>query len=364
MSVILKGTVSKIQENNNTGVGPGACTNITVSQYYDYIVISWTNPSDIISNGVTLSKYDHTVLVRNTNHCPENAKDGDVLYTGNSTYYTDSNVTKNTKYYYRLFVYDTNKKCNNSTSMIKEVYFYGFDPVLSNNTWDQIAKASENDAVPYTWNIGDEINVTLSGNYNETITLQIWDFKHFNKSDGSGKAGICFGMKGLMKNEDKLNITNSIAAWSTSTMKNTTIPKIISSMPASLQNVLKQVNTYANEQGGRGKSIGTLSTDKVFLPGATEIFGERILNGDQYNVESNQKQFPIFTDAASRIKKGYYQYTGETTAKAYYTRSSEYAETRIAIFVDFSGNLYYNGAAVVHGYNADVNGGICLVFNV
>ncbi len=124
MSVLLKGTVSKIQKNDNTtGVGPGTCTNIAAYQYYSYISISWTNPSDIILNGVTLSKYDHTVLVRNTNHYPENAKDGNVLYTGNSTYYTDSNVTKNTTYYYRLFTYDTNKKCNNSTSMIKEVHF-------------------------------------------------------------------------------------------------------------------------------------------------------------------------------------------------------------------------------------------------
>ena len=75
-------------------------------------------------------------------------------------------------------------------------------PVLKENTWEEIIWASEHDYIPDTWKVGDEIDLTLSGKYNETVTLQIWDFKHFDKSDGSGKANILFGMKHLMKKEN------------------------------------------------------------------------------------------------------------------------------------------------------------------
>ena len=74
-------------------------------------------------------------------------------------------------------------------------------PILKDNTWEQIIAASETNSIPSTWKVGDEIDLTLSGKYNETVTLQIWDFNHYDKSDGSGKANICFGMKNLMKDK-------------------------------------------------------------------------------------------------------------------------------------------------------------------
>ena len=301
MSIILKGNNIS---SSDKGIGPSEVTNIKASQNASSIILSWTNPSNVVINGTTLSTFDHVIVVKNASQVPSSEKDGTVIYNGKSTICTDSNVAKNTKYYYRFFVYDTNKLCNNNINMIIECTFYEINPILKNNTWEQIVAASESGIASSLWKIGDEIDITLSGTFNETVTLQIWDFKHFDKADGSGKAGIVFGMKHLMKNYQSMNSSNTNSGgWNDSAMRNTVMQNIYKSMPSNLQNAIKEVNTYAN--AGRystSSSVGKLCKDKVFLPGFMELFGSSYWS-DQSDTESNQKQFSIFTDNNSRIKK-------------------------------------------------------------
>lgn len=343
MSIILKG--NNISSNNN-GIGPSEVTNIKASQNASSIILSWTNPSNVVINGTTLSTFDHVIVVKNSSQVPSSEKDGIVIYNGNSNTCTDSSVTKNTKYYYRFFVYDTNKLCNNSMSMIVESTFYGIDPILKNNTWEQIAAASESGMASSLWKVGDEINLTLSGTFNETVTLQIWDFNHFDKSDGSGKAGIVFGMKNLMKNTQVLtpDSNSNYGGWNDTTMKKTTMGQILSSMPSNLQNYIKEVNTYANVgDNSTSNSVGKLSKDKVFLPGCTEV-GFTL----QSSTESGQKTFPIFTNNKSRIKK---LSNGSGDAQQWWTRSPSYYDrySFVSVYSGGGNNRYdcpYNSRGV------------------
>ena len=352
MSIILKG--NNISSNNN-GIGPGEVTNIKASQNASSIILSWANPSNVVIDGTTLSIFDHVIIVRNESRYPTSIKDGNTIYSGNGTTCSDSDVIKNKKYYYRFFVYDTNKLCNNNMSMIIENTFYGIDPILKNNTWEQINAASEGDAIPSTWKVGDEINITLSGTFNETVTLQIWDFKHFDKSDGSGKAGIVFGMKNLMKDVQYMNSshTNS-GGWNNTAMKKTVMANIYNSMPTDLQSYIKEVNTYANQGlGSSSSSTGLLSKDKVFLPGMTEMFGKNY-KPDQSETEKNQKKFPIFTNDNSRIKK---LSNGSGDAYQWWLRSAIYGNNSDCFCdVTIYGTHDYTGAS--YGY------GVCFCFNV
>ena len=351
MSIILKG--NNISSSNNDGIGPSEVTNIKASQNASSIILSWTNPSNVVINGSTLSTFSYVTIIRNEERYPMSAKDGKIVYSGNGTTCSDSDVIKNKKYYYRFFVYDTNKLCNNNMSMIIESTFYGIDPVLKNNSWEQIAAASESGNIPSTWKVGDEIDLTLSGTFNETVTLQIWDFNHFDKSDGSGKAGIVFGMKNLMKNTQVLtpNSSSNSGGWNDTTMKKTTMGQILSSMPSNLQNYIKEVNTYANQGGASSSSsIGKLSKDKVFLPGCTEVgFSFTYQSGS----ESGQKQFPIFTDDNSRIKK---KNNGSGDAYYWWTRSPYYYNSDIFVLVSSDGSNDQNYPSSSHG--------VCFCFNV
>lgn len=357
MSVIVRGGASAtISGASSKGFPPGDVSSIVTTVNDGRVLIKWSDPADTVIDGSTISAWKGTLLIRNADHYPESIKDGDVVVDNTtrdkykSTWYTDSGLTNNTKYYYRFFPYNTAKVYNDSSNLVFAAIPLSFAPTLKDNTWEQIKAASEGDAVPSTWKVGDEIDITLSGTFNETVTLQIWDFKHFDKADGSGKAGIVFGMKNLMKNTQKMNSsdTNS-GGWNDTYMKKTVMQNILKSMPSNLQSYIKEVNTYANLGGGTSSTnAGRPSKDKVFLPGCTEV-------GFTYqsNTESNQKTFPIFTDNNSRIKK---QSNGSGSAYYWWTRSPSYYSSGYFCIVYSDGNG--------NGNNASDSGGVCFCFCV
>ena len=357
MSVLIKRTDSSSGGGSSKGYPIGNVTNVTIKGGNKKVTIKWTDPDDVVIGDKTLSTWQSTTLVRKKGSIPTSIKDGDtVLETTEknkykNTEYTDNNLEIDT-YYYRFFVCNTDKIYNNDSGMIYSAAVVEIDPVLKNNTWEQIASASESGNIPSTWKVGDEIDLTLSGTFNETVTLQIWDFNHFDKSDGSGKAGIVFGMKNLMKNTQQMNSsdTNS-GGWNNTAMCKTVMQNILNSMPSNLQNYIKEVNTYANRGGSSSSSssTGKLCKNKVFLPGCTEV-------GFTYqsNTESNQKQFPIFTDN-SRIKK---LSNGTGNAENWWTRSPNYNNSNNFCYVLLDGPSGYSGGS------ASGKSGVCFCFNV
>ena len=350
MSVIVRGGASAtISGSSSKGFPPGDVTSISSTVNNGRVLIKWSDPKDTVVDGTTISAWKGTLLIRNTDHYPESIKDGDVVVDNTTrdkyknTWYTDSGLTNNHKYYYRFFPYNTAKVYNDSSNLIFAAIPLSFAPTLKDNTWEQIKAASEGDAIPSTWKVGDEINITLSGTFNETVTLQIWDFKHFDKSDGSGKAGIVFGMKHLMKNYQQMNSSNTNSGgWNDTAMKKTVMQNILKSIPSNLRSYIKEVNTYASKGGNSSSSSeGLLSKDKVFIPGFTEIFDLSVWIS-QSKTESNQKQFPIFTDNNSRIKK---MSNGSGDAYIWWTRSPYYYNTYTFCLVDSVGSYYSNSAS-------------------
>ena len=123
MSIILKG--NNISSSNNNGIGPGEVkiidTNIDVGGDGLNFMIMYSDPDDIIINNTTLSKWDRTILVVNTDHIPLSPKDGSILIDcKQKNYYSDAysnmHLSKGINYL-RFFVYDKNKICNNSMNM-------------------------------------------------------------------------------------------------------------------------------------------------------------------------------------------------------------------------------------------------------
>ena len=79
---------------------------------------------------------------------------------------------------------------------------------LNEYTWEEIDYISSNGlASEYGFQVGDEKNITLSTN--EALTLAIMDFDHDDLADGTGKAGITFGLKNLMAETRTINSTNT-----------------------------------------------------------------------------------------------------------------------------------------------------------
>ena len=72
-----------------------------------------------------------------------------------------------------------------------------YDPILGNNTWEQINEVANEGIAASVWSVGDEINTTVLDG--ETITCVILGFNHDTLSDGSGTAAITFGMRSFLQ---------------------------------------------------------------------------------------------------------------------------------------------------------------------
>ena len=353
MSVIMRNICGGGSGSSSSkGFPPGDVANIKIRSGIKTALLSWEDPTDTIEESSTLVTWYSTIIVRKEGSAPTSIKDGTIVLenTERNKYkyisYTDSDVEVDHIYYYRFYTLSADKVYNDSTSMIRSVKVLLADTILKNNGWDQIAAASESGIASDIWKVGDEIDIKLSGTYNETITLQIWDFNHFDKSDGSGKAGIVFGMKNLMKDYKALTPDgeNNLGGWNATYMKTTIMPNILNSMPSNLQKVIKEVNTYASKGGyDSSSSDSLLSLDKVFLLSVAEI-----------GLWNATNKFPIFTDKNSRIKK---MSNGSGIAAPWWTRSPYGNEGWQFTYIGSSTNTIGND-------KPSYTTGICFCFNI
>ena len=216
-------------------------------------------------------------------------------------------------------------------------------PTLANNTWAQIAAASEAGVAASTWSVGDTKNITVGG---ETLTVEIVGFNHDDLASG-GKAGITFGLKNLMANTRQMNSSNTNAGGFTgSDMYDWLQGTLLNSLPSDLRAVLKSVN----KKTSAGSQSSTINTNamKIFLFSEIEIFGSVT-----YSKSGEGSQYSRFATASSRIK---YLSNGSGSADAWWERSPCGYNSN-----DF---CYVGSDGVASNYSASNSWGVCFGFCV
>ena len=196
-----------------------------------------------------------------------------------------------------------------------------YDPVFANNSWAQIAEASENHQIPDTWVVGDEKTIELTTG--EQVTLVILDFNHDDLT-GGGKAGMTIGMINLLATTYRMNASNTNAGgWDESEMRTSTMATLLSQLPSDLQSAIKQVNKKATA-GSQSTSI-TTSADKLWLLAEVEVDGTTSEGyadeGEQYEYWKTVKDGTV---AADRIK---YLSNGSGSAYTWWLRSPYVSST-------------------------------------
>ena len=143
------------------------------------------------------------------------------------------------------------------------------DPVFMNNDWDDIALACQLNLVPDSWAIGDRKTMTIG---DELYGFKIIGKNHDDYSDGSGKAPLTLKIVNCYDTTYAMNSssTNS-GGWTSSVMRNTYLPDILSKMPPEVQTKIREVNKLTSI--GSGKSTIETTADKLFLLSEVEIFG-------------------------------------------------------------------------------------------
>ena len=179
-----------------------------------------------------------------------------------------------------------------------------YSTTLKNNTWSQIDMVSRSGKASSIWSIGDEIDITVSG---ETLTVVILDFDNDDLADGSGKAGITFGLKNLMKDTREMN--SSGANYINTSMHTYLNSTVYSGMPAELRNVIKNVTKKVKTISGTSPTISTANM-KLFLLSGAEAGG----NGGS----GEGTKYSYYATNASRTK---YLANGTGSKSAWYYRS-------------------------------------------
>ena len=310
MSVLIKNISSGGSSKN---CPPNDVHSVKIESDNTTVNIKWCDPDNSVIGGDTFAIWSSTILVRKEGFIPSSPTDGTVIVTNTTknkykdTAISDIGLTAGKIYYYRFFVYGTNKLCNQSENMIYSIKIYDSNSItLSSSTWSDINEISERGEASKYFKIGDSIGIKTNSSYgsNITVTTKIWDFNHFDKSDGTGKAGIVFGIDVNENFCDKINSEEISTMWVDSELRKISLPKIFAGLPSDLQSVIKNVNTYTSDRyynysnDELEKHDGYLTSEKVFIPGAVEI---GLGHG---NAISNQSMLEYFTDSFNRYSYG------------------------------------------------------------
>lgn len=290
---------------------------LVLKESNEKITITWKDPENVVFNGEVIGEWAGTKVVRKEGSLPKGIKDG-ILITDSKVknQYTetgleDNNTILNRTYNYALFPY-TNKNIYTfsdlnrvSGSLLK------YNPILAENTWQEIHEASISGFAKKTWKVGDEKD-----------GFKILDFDHDDLADGTGKAGITF-LSPIQpaRNWDIAGNTGYIFYYKSSSIRSYLINNVFSALPESLAQVIKTVN--------KPSAIGTSTEitgievleDKLFLLSYKEIAGSTLA------ANANQNEGNLYANARALI--------GNTT----WTRTVQYTPYKTFIAVLKNGGL-------------------------
>lgn len=284
--------------------------------------ITWVDPKDkyatpegeqMEDTDQLVSVWSYTKIVRKEGSQPTSPSDGVTVCTNTtrnqyqSTIFEDTSVTNGVTYYYAAYAYNTAGTYSDG-AFSDGITPIEWDPVLANNSWEQIDSACTQGVAQSLWNVGDEINITA---LNETVTCIIGGFNHDTLTDG-GTAVITFFTKNLMAavcSEDLINYM-SYRSWGESPccdwFTHTLLPGIDSSVRSHIQTINMRYGDARND------SIKSMPI-QVFLPSMIEL-GIDPLN----DIPGEGSTYPYYTTASNRIKR---RNNGSGNAYQYYTRS-------------------------------------------
>ena len=170
------------------------------------------------------------------------------------------------------------KEIDTSLALETEIQFA--DPILENNSWEDISKVAKSGKASQYWNVGDTKKFTFN---NAVYEAQIIGFDHDNVTDptsyGRAKAGITFQFKTICSAANWFNQN----PWHGSALRTTTMADILTNMD-DCKNYIVPVNKISMTAYNHASE--TIVSDSLFLLSEGEIFGEikycGIPEGSQY----------------------------------------------------------------------------------
>ena len=319
--------------------------------------ITWVDPKDkyatpegeqMEDTDQLVSVWSYTKIVRKEGSQPTSPSDGVTVCTNTtrnqyqSTIFEDTGVTNGATYYYAAYAYNTAGTYSDG-AFSDGITPIEWDPILANNSWEQIDSACTQGVAQSMWSVGDEKNITV---LNETPTCVIIDFNHDDLADGSGKASITFGLKNLLNARPNIIFATTVYPLTTfatyffnandlsqPSYYQYMTTEIEPSLDATLLEVIKSVNKYADMTR---YNVGETKSVKCFPFALAEVG-----HVSEYVRPPKNTQYSYFSTNENRIKRlnngagSVYNWTTRTV----YTDSTTYDIYSYDTFdIDTNGN--------------------------
>lgn len=139
------------------------------------------------------------------------------------------------------------------------------DPVFANNNWVTVIKACQRKQVPDTWNVGDNLGMTING---KVYQIDIIGKNHDDYADNSGKAPLTFQLHDCYS-QAKMHGSTGNNNWKTMAMRTSTLPAILKKMPAEVQEAIREVTKLTGV--GQYSKLAESTADKLFILSDNEI---------------------------------------------------------------------------------------------
>lgn len=235
------------------------------------------------------------------------------------------------------------KKTKTVTIDTQKVRYLSLLP-LNDLSWAQIDTLGAAGVLGKIFALGDTKDVTLSGI--GTMALQIADFDHdyLSGATTAKKAAVTFLCKNLLYQTYQMNSSDTNrGGFPSSALCSTLNGSLYNSLPSDLKSVIK--TAYKWYGTGNNTTNGKWSGHKLWLPLTFEMFGESSYSTATERTTGNARQYPIFTNNASRIKK---MNNGGGSAQWYWLASpSASTSTNFClVYSDGSSNYVYASGGI------------------
>lgn len=211
--------------------------------------------------------------------------------------------------------------------------------------WATLSEMGSSGLLKKFFSLGDTKDVSLTGI--GTMTLQIADFDHdyLSASVDADKAPVTFLCKELLYTAYAMNSTNTnVGGFMSSALKTTLNGTIYNALPADLRAVIRTCYKWFGT--GNSTTNGAWGGNKLWLPLNYEMFGSNGSAPATEQTTGNARQYPIFTDNASRIKK---MSNGSGSATYYWLASPRASSSTHFCLVNSDGSAANSNASDSRG---------------
>lgn len=201
------------------------------------------------------------------------------------------------------------------------------DPILANNTWADIIRACQQNKVPDSWVVGDQLNMSIGG---VDYLVDIIGKNHDDYADGSGKAPLTFQLHDCYGIKYAMNSANSnVGGWANSAMRTIHLPTILALMPSAVKVGIRAVSKQTSAGNGLKEIVTT--ADGLFLLSEIELSGAAT-----WSEPGEGFQYDFYKTSGNRVKRI------DTTANSWWLRSPNKDNARFFCDVTTAGVSSYD----------------------